>query len=109
MMPSSQTSARREFPPSYLDAVHGGLDKILGASGTASVLFCIRMVDDFPDPAEFDRKLAGIFGVRGALSLERAIVKDLALRLKWSLDLIKIEGTFDFDATIAAIEKSAKA
>ena len=109
MMSSSQISARRGFPPSYLDAVHGGLNKIIGESGTASVLFHMKMVDDFPDPVEFDRKLAAIFGARGALSLERAIVKDLALRLKWSLDLMKIEGTFDFNATIAAIEKSAKA
>ena len=84
------------------------MNKILGESGTASVLFYMKMVDDFPDPREFDKKLLAIFGARGALSLERAIVKDLALRLKWSLDLAKIEGTFDF-ATIVAIEKSAKA
>jgi hypothetical protein len=42
------------------------------------------------------------------LSLERAIVKDLATRLKWSLDLIDIEGAFDFDATMRAVEKGAK-
>jgi hypothetical protein len=108
-MTSSQTSARREFAPSYLGAVHGGLNKILGESGTASILFYLKMVDGFPDPPEFDRKLLGIFGVQGAQSLERAIVKDLAMRLKWSLDLMKIEGTFDFNATIAAIERGARA
>lgn len=109
MMTSSQTSARKEFAPCYLDAVHGGLKKILGESGTASILLYMKMADDFPDPPEFDRKLLGIFGVQGAQSLERAIVKDLAMRLKWSLDFMRVEGTFDFDATIAAIERSARA
>jgi len=85
------------------------LNKVLGESGTASVLLYMKMVDDFPDPREFNKKLLAIFGIRGAQSLERAIVKDLALRLKWSLDLMKIEGTFDFHATIAAIERSAGA
>jgi hypothetical protein len=106
-LPSPMPSHR--FGPSYLEAVHGGLDKILGESGTASVLFYIKAVDEFPDPAEFDKKLTAIFGPRGALSLERAIVKDLALRLKWSLDLMKIEGTFDFKATMIAIENGVRA
>jgi hypothetical protein len=99
------TVKREEFGPSFADAVHGGLDKILGASGTASVLFHMKMIDDLPDPAEFHEKLRSIFGETGTLSLERAIVKDLAMRMRWSLDLMKIEGTFDFRATMAAIEK----
>jgi hypothetical protein len=109
MNASSASQVGQEFAHSYVDAVHGGLNKVLGESGTASVLFYMKMVDDFPDPPEFDRKLLAIFGVIGGQSLERAIVKDLALRLKWSLDLMKIEGTFDFNATVAAIERSVKA
>ena len=85
------------------------MDKILGQSGTESVLLHMKVTEDFPDPAEFHRKLLAIFGAQGTLSLERAIVKDLALRLRWSLDLMKIEGVFDFKATMAAIEKGVKA
>jgi len=109
VMNSPYPLPRQDFGPSYLEAVHGGLDKILGESGTASVLFYIKAVDDFPDPAEFDKKLTAIFGPRGAQSLERAIVKDLAMRLKWSLDLMKIEGAFDFKATMVAIENGVRA
>jgi hypothetical protein len=109
MKASPARQARQEFTPSYLDAVHDGLNKILGESGTASVLIHMKTVDAFPDPPELTKKLLAIFGVIGAQSLERAIVKELALRLKWSLDFMKMEGTFDFNATIGAIESSAKA
>ena len=40
---------------------------------------------DLPEPGEFHKKLLALFGAQGTLSLERAIVKDLAIRLKWSL------------------------
>ena len=103
------TAEKKEFAPSFLDAVHGGLDKVLGVSGTASVLFHMKMTADLPDPVEFHSKLLAIFGEKGTLSLERAIVKDLALRLRWSLDLMKIEGAFDFKATMTAMEKGDRA
>jgi hypothetical protein len=47
--------------------------------------------------------------VQGTLSLERAIVKDLAVRLRWSLTVLKMEESFDFSATMRAIEKGVKA
>ena len=46
----------------------------------------MKMTDNLPDPAEFHKKLLALFGEQGTLSLERAIVKDLAIRLRWSLD-----------------------
>jgi hypothetical protein len=85
--------------------VHGGLGKVLGVSGTTSVLSHMKMLEDLPDAAKLHSKLVTIFGEQGTLSLERAIVKDLATRLKWSLDLMKIEGAFDFKATMSSIEK----
>jgi hypothetical protein len=98
-----------EFAPEFLNAVHGGLDKVLGASGTTSVLFHVRMEEVLPDAAEFHKKLLVIFGEQGTLSLERAIIKDLATRLRWSLDLMKIEGAFDFEATMTTIERGVEA
>jgi hypothetical protein len=80
----------------------------LGESGTESVLSSMKMVDDFPDPPEFDKKPLASFGAIGAQSLERAIVRDLALMFKWSIDLMKTKGTFDF-AAIDTIERSAEA
>jgi hypothetical protein len=69
----------------------------------------MKMTNDLPDPAEFHRKLLTLFGAQGTLSLERAIVKDLATRLSWSLSLLKMEDSFDFSATMRAIENGAKA
>jgi hypothetical protein len=69
----------------------------------------MKIGDTLPDSVEFHKRLLTIFGAQGTLSLERAIVKDLATRLKWSLDLLKIEGAFDFNVTMAAIEKGVKA
>jgi hypothetical protein len=67
------------------------------------------MEEALPDAAEFHKKLLSIFGEQGTMSLERAIVKDLATRLRWSLDMMKIEGAFDFKATMATIEKGVEA
>jgi hypothetical protein len=50
-----------------------------------------------------------LFGARATLSLERAIVRDLAVRLNWSLDSSNIEGAFDFNETIDASREDAKA
>jgi hypothetical protein len=106
---SQSTLEGAEFAPEFVNAVHGGLDKVLGASGTNSVLFHIKMGEALPDSVEFHKRLLAIFGALGTLSLERAIVKDLATRLRWSLDLMKIEGAFDFNTTMAAMEKGVKA
>jgi hypothetical protein len=97
-----------DFATSFNFAVHGGLDKVLGQSGTAAVLSHMKMAHNLPEPGEFHRKLLALFGAQGTLSLERAVVKDLATRLKWSLDLLNIEGAFDFDATMRAVEKGSR-
>jgi hypothetical protein len=99
---------REEFVAAYVGAVHGGLDKVLGVSGTSAVLFHMKMTGSLPNPGEFDKRLLSLFGVQGALSLERAILKDLATRLSWSLDLLTIEGPFDFDGTMKTLEKGGK-
>jgi hypothetical protein len=98
-----------DFATSFNFAVHGGLDKVLGQSGTAAVLFHMKMARGLPLPGEFHKKLLALFGPQGTLSLERAIVKDLATRLQWSLDLLDIEGAFDFDKTMRAVERGARA
>jgi hypothetical protein len=98
-----------DFATSFNYAVHGGLDKVLGQSGTAAVLSHMKMARGLPEPGEFHKKLLALFGKQGTVSLERAIVRDLAIRLKWSLDLLDIEGAFDFDETMRAVEKGAKA
>jgi hypothetical protein len=98
-----------EFAVTFTNSVHGGLDKVLGTSGTSAVLFNMQMTRGLPNPAEFHRRLVALFGPAGALSLERAIVKDLAARLKWSLELLNVEGVFDFNAVMSAVEKGAKA
>ena len=96
-----------DFATSFNYAVHGGLDKVLGQSGTAAVLFHMKMAHGLPEPGEFHKKLLALFGPQGTLSLERAIVRDLATRLKWSLDLLSIQGVFDFDTVMHAVEKGA--
>jgi len=96
-----------DFATSFNSAVHGGLDKVLGQSGTAAVLFHMKMARGLPEPGEFHTRLVALFGPQGTLSLERAIVRDLATRLKWSLDLLSIEGAFDFDMVMQAVEKGA--
>jgi hypothetical protein len=98
-----------EFATTFNAAVHDGLDKVLGHSGAAAVLSHMKMVNNLPDAAMFHKKLLALFGPQGTLSLERAIVKDLAVRLKWSLEVLNVEGAFDFDATMRAVEKGAKA
>ncbi|HEY4700050.1 MAG TPA: hypothetical protein VIH27_06770 [Nitrososphaerales archaeon] len=108
-MTSSATTDTEYFATSFNISVHHGLDKILGQSGTEAVLLHMKMTNRLPAPAEFHKKLLALFGLPGTLSLERAIVKDLATRLKWSLDLLKIEGIFDFNAIMSAVEKGAKA
>ena len=105
----STTSSKEDFAATFTIAVHGGLDKVLGRSGTEAVLVHIKMTGNLPDSEEFHKKLIALFGAEGTLSLERAIVKELAIRLKWSLDLMKIEGTFDFNATMLAIQANVKA
>jgi hypothetical protein len=99
---------REDFAAAYVDAVRGGLDKVLGVSGTSAVLFHMKMAKNFPNPEEFNKKLLTLFGVQGTLSLERAILKDLAKRLGWTLDLHTIEGAFDFDMTMQALEKGVQ-
>jgi len=101
---SASTNAD-DFATTFNDAVHGGLDKVLGQSATAAVLSHMKMTSRLPDPAEFHKRLLALFGPQGTLSLERAIVKDLATRLQWSLEVLNIEGAFDFNATMLAVEK----
>ena len=69
----------------------------------------MKMTSDLPDPAEFHKKLLALFGEDATISLERAIVRDLVTRLKWALDLLSIEGTFDFNTTILKMKKGMKA
>jgi hypothetical protein len=98
-----------DFASAFTSAVHGGLDKVLGKSGTEAVLIHLKMNNNLPDPAEFHKKLLALFGAQGTLSLERAIVKDLAIRLSWSFALLNIESGFDFSETLRAIEKGVNA
>jgi hypothetical protein len=97
-----------DFATAFANAVHGGMDKVLGQCGTSAVLSHLKMTNNLPDPAEFHKKLLVLFGPQGTLSLERAIVKDLLTRLKWALDLLSLQDNFDFDATMRKIEKSVK-
>ena len=97
------------FAAALMSAVHGGLDKVLGHSGTSAVLVHMKMTNNLPDATEFHGKLLVLFGARATLSLERAIIRDLAVRLKWSLVGSNIDGAFDFNATIDAARKGAKA
>ena len=69
----------------------------------------MKMTNNLPDPAEFHKNLLALFGPDATVSLERAIVKDLVTRLRWALDLLSIEGTFDFKTTMLKIEKGMKA
>ena len=101
----SATSDAEPFATSFVNSVHAGLDKVLGQSGTAAVLSHMKMSDNLSDPAEFHRKLLAPFGAQGTQSLERAIVKYLAIRLRLSLDVLKIEDEFDFNVTVRAVEK----
>ncbi|MGA2665076.1 MAG: hypothetical protein ABSF83_09045 [Nitrososphaerales archaeon] len=102
-------SRGEDFADTFRTSVHGGLDKVLGQSGADAVLMHLKMTDNLPDPAEFHKKLLALFGAQGTLSLERAIVKDLAMRLRWSLAVLKIEDSFDFSATMRALERGVKA
>ena len=109
MSSSTDTSETEDFAATFANAVHGGLDKVLGQSGTAAVLSHLKMTNNLPDPAEFHKKLLALFGAKGALSLEKAIVKDLVRRLKWALDLLNIEGTFDFNEIVRSIQTKGQA
>jgi hypothetical protein len=104
----STSSGNEDFATTFANAVHGGLDKILGQSGSTAVLSHMKVTNNLPDPAEFHKKLLVLFGEQATISLERAIVRDLILRLKWALDLLSIEGTFDFNATMLKIQKGMK-
>jgi len=106
---SPATSETEDFPTTFANAVRGGLDKVLGESGAAAVLTNMKMTTRLPDPVEFHRKLLALFGEQATLSLERAIVKDLVRRLKWALELLNVEGTFDFSAIMLKIQKGVKA
>jgi hypothetical protein len=97
-----------DFATTFANAVHGGLDKVLGQSGTAAVLAHMKMTNNLPNPAEFHKKLLTLFGKEATLSLERAIVRDLVKRLKWALELLSIEGPFDFNTTMQKIQKGVK-
>ena len=105
----SATSGMKDFAITFENAVHGGLDKVLGQSGTAAVLANMKMTSNLPDPAEFHKKLLALFGKEATLSLERSIVRDLVTRLKWALELLSIEGPFDFNTTMLKIQKGMKA
>jgi hypothetical protein len=100
---------REDFETTFVIAVHGGLDKVLGKSGTDAVLVRMKMTNNLPDAAEFHTKLLALFGAQGTLSLERAIVKDLAMRLGSSFVVLRTDDSFDFSATMRAIENGAKA
>ena len=103
-----ETSEVDDFPTSFTNAVHGGLDKVLGQSGAAAVLTHLKMTDGLPDPVEFHTKLLALFGEQATLSLERAIVKDLVRRLKWAFELLAVEGRFDFSETIDKIQNGMR-
>jgi hypothetical protein len=105
----TKAAGKEEFAATFTSAVHGGLDKVLGQSGADAVLVHMKMTNDMPDPAEFHRKLLALFGAQGTLSLERAIVKDLAIRHRWSPTVLKEGDSFDFSATMRAIEKGVRA
>ena len=105
----SATSGTEDFATTFANAVHGGLDKVLGQSGRAAVLTHMKMTSNLPDPAEFHKKLLTLFGKEATLSLERAIVRDLVTRLKWALDLLSVEGPFDFNTAMLKIQKGMKA
>jgi len=105
----SGNSETEDFPTTFANAVHGGLDKVLGQSGASAVLTHLKMTNNLPDPAEFHRRLLALFGEQATISLERAIVKDLVRRLKWALELLSIEGPFDFSATMHRIQRGVKA
>ena len=103
------TSLEKEnFAVTFADAVHGGLDKVLGHSGTTAALYHTKMTEGLPDAAEFHKKLLALFGLQGTLSLERAIVKDLAKRLQWSMDLLNIDGSFDFNGVVGTVKNGVK-
>jgi hypothetical protein len=104
----ASNSGVEDFATTFANAVQGGLDKVLGQSGAAAVLSHMKMTDNLPDPAEFHKKLLALFGEQATLSLERAIVRDLVKRLKWALDLLSIDGPFDFNATMVKIRKGQK-
>lgn len=108
MNSSSANSGTEDFATMFNNAVHGGLDKVLGQSGAAAVLSHMKMTNNLPAPAEFHKELLALFGEQGTLSLERAIVENLVTRLKWSPDLFSIDGTFDFNVTMLKIQKGAK-
>jgi hypothetical protein len=99
----------KEFDATFTIAVHGGLDKVLGKGGTEAVLVHMKMTNNLPDAAEFHAKLLALFGVQGTLSLERAIVKDLAVRLGSSIAFLEIEESFDFSATMRAMKMGTRA
>jgi hypothetical protein len=82
-----------------------GLDKVLGEGGMTAVMYHLKLGTPLPTPAEFHKKLLVLFGPQGASSLEKVIVKELATKLKWSLDFRKMDRKFDFNATVAAVEK----
>ena len=108
MSSSSETSEIEDFAATFTNAVHGGLDKVLGQSGATAVLSHLKMTNNLPDPDEFHKKLLALFGQKGTLSLERAIVRDLVRRLKWALDLLSVEGSFDFNAIVRSMQTKAK-
>lgn len=94
------------FAASFNDSVHAGLDKVLGRSGTEAVLVHMKMADGLPDPMEFHIKLLALFGLAGTLSLEKAIVKNLAIGK--SFDVLEIDGVLDFSATISLVQRGVK-
>jgi hypothetical protein len=95
------------FATAFDDSVHAGLDKVLGHSGTEAVLAHMKMANGFPSPAEFHAKLLALFGAAGALSLEKAVVKHLTIGK--SLEVLEIDGVFDFDATVNSVRKHVTA
>ncbi|HEV2389877.1 MAG TPA: hypothetical protein VGS04_04050 [Nitrososphaerales archaeon] len=97
----------QSFATAFNDSVHAGLDKVLGHSGTEAVLVHMKMADGLPDPVEFHTKLLALFGPAGTLSLEKAIVKNLALGK--SFEILEIDGVLDFNATIGLVQKGARA
>jgi hypothetical protein len=68
----------------------------------------MKMTSSLPDPGEFHKKLLALFGEQATLSLERAIVRDLVRRLKWALELLNLESTFDFSAIMLKIKEGVK-
>jgi hypothetical protein len=104
---SPPTVRTNEFAVEFTNAVRGGLDRVIGKNEAESVLFHMRMEDGILDPAEFERRLVGLFGQQATTCLEREIVLDVVERLRLPIEVLESEGDFNFGEFVQAAEKAA--